>query len=189
MANVSRVNGFRPSKTLNGACWNSAINKYYVPSSNAVAMGVGDFVKLAGGSDANGVPAIAKAAVGDAVIGSIAAVNYDMTDLNTPQDVVAGVATYVYVTDDPETIYEAEVSGTVATTLVGLNANHADAGVSAFGQSGETVNAATAATTATLTFKILGFVQAVDNEVGTYAKVFGKINNHQLASGTGTLGV
>lgn len=190
MANVSRIHGFVPAKTGIGAAWNGQLTKYYVPAGDSTAIFVGDLVKISGEADANGVRGVTKASIGDAVVGAVVNVEYDMVNLNTPQYRPASTARYVYVADDPATIYEVQASGTVSATVVGQNANHADAGGSTVtGQSGETVNLATAATTATLTLKILDFVQSPENEVGASAKLRVKINNHQLASGTGTLGV
>jgi len=190
MANVSRIHGFVPAKSGNGAPWNGQLTKYYVPATDNTAIFVGDLVKIAGTSDANGVRGVTKAAVGDAVVGAVVNVEYNMVDLNTPQYRPASQARYVYVADDPNTVYEVQASGSVAATVVGQNANHADAGGStSTGQSGETVDLSTAATTATLTLKILDFVQSPENEVSADAKLRVKINNHQLASGTGTAGV
>lgn len=190
MANVSRINGFVPVRNLNGAPANLALTTYFVPASDATALYVGDCVKLSGASDVNGVPAVTKAAIGDAIVGTVVEVYPDLANLNTPQFRPASAARYIWVADDPNTIYQAQISGTVDVADVGLNANFADAGGSAFtGLSGQTLNGATKATTATLTFKILKFVQSPENEPGAFAKVYVKINNHQLASGTGTLGV
>lgn len=190
MANVSRVHGFKPAKTGLGAPWNGQLTKYFVTAGDTTAIFVGDLVSLSGGSDANGVRAVTKTAIGGAAVGAVVNVEYNPVNLNTPQYRPGSTAMYVYVADDPQTVYEVQASGTVAATTAGLNANHADAGGSTVtGQSGETVNFATASTTATLTLKILDFVQAPDNEIDTAAKVRVKINNHQLAAGTGTQGV
>lgn len=190
MANVSRIHGFVPAKTGLGAPWNGQLTKYFVPSTDSTAIFVGDLVKISGDSDANGVRAVTKASIGDPAVGAVVNVEYIMTNLNTPQYRPASVGMYVYVADDPNTVYEVQASGSVTATVVGQNANHADAGGSTVtGQSGETVNLATAATTATLTLKILDFVQSPENEVAANAKLRVKINNHQLASGTGTAGV
>lgn len=190
MANVSRVNGFKPAKTGLGAPWNGQLTRYYVPAATATAIFVGDLVSLDGGSDVNGVRSVAKTAIGAPAVGALVNVEYNMVNLNTPQYRPASTAMYVYVADDPQTVYECQASGTIAATTVGMNANHADAGGSTVtGQSGETVDFGTAAVTATLTLKILDFVQSPENEVAAAAKVRVKINNHQLASGTGTAGV
>lgn len=191
MANVSRVNGFRPVKYMNGAAWNGQATRYAVPASDGTALFHGDLVKIAGTADANGVRGVTKASVGDAVIGAVVGFSVDPTNLNTPQYRTASTLRYVMVCDDPNVIYECQQSGTVAAADVGLNANHADAGGSTTtGLSGETLDGSTKATTATLTLKILDFVQRDDNEVGNAsAKLLVKINNHQLAAGTGTVGI
>lgn len=191
MANVSRVNGFVPVRNLNGAPANLALTTYYVPASDATALYVGDCVKIAGTADANGRRGVTKAAVGDAICGTVVEVYPNFANLNTPQYRAASVAQYVWVADDPNTIFEVQISGTIATTDVGLNANFADAGGNTqTGISGETLDGTTKATTATLTFKILDFDVTPDNDPTlANAKVYVKINNHQLASGTGTLGV
>lgn len=185
MANVSRISGFVPVRNLNGAPVNLALTTYFVPASDATALFVGDAVKLSGASDVNGRRAVTKAAIGDAIVGTVVEFYPDLANLNTPQFRPASTARYVWVCDDPNTIYQAQISGTVDAADVGLNANHADAGGSTFtGLSGETLNGATKATTATLTWKILDFVQSPENELGAFAKVFLKINNHQLANAT-----
>lgn len=191
MANVSRVNGFRPVKHLNGSAWNGQTNLYFVPATDGTALFQGDLVKRLASASADGYRQITKAAVGDAAIGVVVGFVVNPDNLNTNgQYRPASTARYVLVADAPDTVFEAQVSGTVALTLAGKNANHADAGGSTVtAQSGETVDASTAATTATLTLKIQDFVQRVDNEIATAAKVLVSINNHQLASGTGTAGV
>lgn len=190
MANVSRVNGFRPAKSGNGAPWNGQLTRYFVASTNATNIFVGDLVSLDGTADVNGVRGLTKTAIGGAAVGTIVQVDYNMVNLNSPQYRPGSQAMYVYVADDPNTVYECQASGTIAATTVGMNANHADAGGSTTtGQSGETVDFGTAAVTATLTLKILDFVQSPENEVAANAKVRVKINNHQLAGGTGTAGI
>lgn len=196
MANVSRVNGFRPVQNLNGAPWSGTINKYFIPTADGTAVFEGDAVKISGTASALGVRGVTKASVGDAIVGHVVGFSVNPLNLNTPQyrlanaNIVDG-GEYVYVSDDPNTVYAVQVSGTVANTDVGLNANFADAGGSTTtGQSGETLDGSTKAVTATLTYKIMNFVQAVDNDVtSSGAKVLVKINNHQLAAGTGTLGI
>lgn len=186
MANVSRVQGFRPVKSGLGAAWNGQLTRYHIPATNSTPIGVGDLVKLSGTGDVNGVPGIAKAGVGDACIGAVVQVDFNMENLNTPQYAPAGVERYVYVADDPQTVYEVQVSnGTPTAAIVGANANFADAGVNTTtGVSGQTLDLSTVATTATLAVKILAFDQGPDNIMAAGAKVLVKINQHQLASNT-----
>lgn len=196
MANVSRVNGFRPVQNMNGSAWNGTLTRYFIPTADGTAVFEGDAVKIAGTASALGVRGVTKASVGDAIVGHVVGFSVNPLNLNTPQyrpasaNIIDG-GMYVYVCDDPNTIFAVQVSGTIANTDVGLNANFADAGGSTTtGQSGETLDGTTKAVTATLTYKIMDFVQAVDNDVtSSGAKVLVKINNHQLATGTGTLGI
>jgi hypothetical protein len=194
MANTSRISGFRPVKHLNGSAYNGQMNVYHVPASDASAMYVGDVVKLAAsGADTTGTkPAVALAAAGDAVVGVIVGFSVNRDDINIAgQRRAASTARDVYVADSPDLIFEVETSnGTPAAADINLNINHAVGTPDAtMARSGATVDFGTEATTATLTFKLLGFVPREDNEVGASAKVLVKINNHQLGSSTGTAGV
>ena len=199
MANVSRVNGLNPLKSYIGGSMTGQVNRYFIPSGNAVNAFVGDAVKadatgdtVAAGGLAQGVQSVVQAAAGDAIIGVIVGFEVNPLNLNTPQYRVASTGRYVLVADDPSLVFEVQTSnGTLTAADVGLNASIAvAAGSTATGSSGVTLDAGTAAATATLALKIVGFSQRVDNEVGNAnAKVLVKINNHQFNSGTGTAGV
>jgi hypothetical protein len=192
MANTSRINGFRAVKMLNGVA-NIPANLYFVPSSYATAMYPGDVVKLAGSSDTEGkYETVQLAAAGDAVVGVIRAFFPDPTNLNVDGlGNAASTARYVWVEDHPDTVFEAEASnGTPVNTDVGLNVNHAvGTPNTTFDRSGAYLDFGTEATTATLTFKILGIATRPDNEIGASCKLLVKINNHQRGSSTGTAGV
>lgn len=199
MANVSRINGLNPVKNLAGGSNTGQVNTYFIPSGSAVNTFVGDPVKAdatgdtaAAGGKALGIQSVVQAAAGDAIIGVIVGFAVDPTNLNTPQYRKASTGQYVLVADDPAMIFEAEVSGTTLTAAdVGLNASIAvGTGSVTTGASAVTVNGTTAAATATLALRIVGFTQRPDNEVGNAsAKVLVKINNHQLGSSTGVAGV
>ncbi|MDE3022993.1 MAG: hypothetical protein KGI54_14235 [Pseudomonadota bacterium] len=192
MANVIRVNGFKPVKHLDGSPWNGQTEKFATAAGDATPIFIGDLVKLAAtGEAATGIRTVTKAAVGDAVIGAVVGIMIDPTNLNTPQYRKASVAQYVFVSTAPDTVYEANVNGAFTSTTVGQNANHIDAGGStSTGASGESVDATTIAITATLTLKIYDAVQRVDNDPTlANSRLLVSINNHQLASGTGTAGV
>ena len=63
--NTNRINGFSPSRYLNGAPWNGQANLYAIPVSDTTASyAIGDVVQSAGGSDADGVIYIKKAPSG-----------------------------------------------------------------------------------------------------------------------------
>lgn len=193
MANTSRIYGFRPTKHLNGSAFTGQVNLYSVPASDGTALYVGDPVKLAGDASTDGAyPTVTRAAAGDAVIGVIVGFDVNRTALDVSgQARAASTLRTVYVADSPDLVYEVETSnGTPATADVGLNVNHAVGTPSATtATSGATIDMGTKNTTATLTFKILGFVPRPDNEIGASAKMLVKINNHQLAASTGTAGV
>lgn len=207
MANVSKVNGFRPVKHLNGSPYNGQTNIYFA----AGTMYVGDLVKLSGTADASGTApsvvvstAAGDTATGDASVGVVVGkvvtkldpVTGKMTNgsiaLDTPQTIAAN--DYVLVADSPDLIFEIQedgVGGAMAITDVGNNVNFIDGGGSSTtGASGMQVDTSTKATTANLVLKIRGFAARPDNEVGSAnAKVLVSINKHQLGDGTGSAGV
>lgn len=198
MANTSRVQGARPTKYLNGAAWNGQANLYFIPSGDGTATFVGDFVKMDGtgdpvasGGNALGVPSCIQAAATNALVGVIVAFLPNQTNLNSPQYRLASTGRYCWVVDDPNVIFEIQASnGTPAVGDVNNNVNIAvAAGSTTTGQSGMTADVGTILTTATLPLRIMGFSQRADNEIGASAKYLVKINNHQLGSGTGVLGV
>lgn len=193
MANTSRISGFRPVRYKNGAPYTGAVTEYYIPSTDATAVYVGDVVKLAGSSTSDGLtPTVQLASAGDAVCGIVVGFRADPANLNlNGQYRAASTNRYVLVADSPDLVFEVEASnGTPAATDVGLNANHATGTPSTTtGKSGAYLDFGTEATTATLTFKILAFAPRADNEVGASAKMLVTINNHQFGSNTGTAGV
>lgn len=98
----------------------------------------------------------------------------------------------VLVCDDPaqKFIVQADGSDIDAQTDINLNYNLlATAGDSAYKISRHELDSDTGATTATLPLKLLGIVARVDNALGAQVDCVVKINNHQLAGGTGTAGV
>lgn len=199
MANISRVNGLSAVKNLAGGASTGQVNLYFIPSGNAVNTFVGDPVKadptgdtVAAGGMALGIQSVVQAAAGDAIIGVVVGFTVNPLNLNTPQFRTASTGRYVLVSDDPLQIYELQTSnGTLTVADVGLNASIAvAAGSTTTGTSGVTLDVGTAAVGATLALRIVGFSQRVDNDnTAANAKVLVKINNNQLAGGTGTAGV
>lgn len=209
MANTSKIRGFLPMKHVNGSPYNGQSNIYYVPASDGTALFVGDPVKLAADANAQGIQQVTKATAGAAVLGVVVGVINTKLDpvagnmsggsiaLDTPVYRPASTGQYVLVCDSPDVIYEVEAvtgsnaSYSFAVADVGLNADLATvAGSTTTGTSAAALNMATALSTATLQWKILGVVQRPDNEItGAATKVLVKINNAQLGAGTGTAGV
>lgn len=198
MANVNRANGLRPIGYLLGTEYNGAVTEYFIPSTDATAVFVGDPVKLdttgdtvAAGGLGKGVRSVVRAAASDPTVGVVVGFKTDPTNLNTPQFRAANTGRYVLVVDDPNVLFEIQTTGTPTAADVGLNASYSvAAGSAATGNSGYQLDATTLAVTATLPLKVIGFSQRQDNEVGNAnAKLIVKINNHQLTGGTGTAGV
>jgi hypothetical protein len=202
MANVSRISGFKPVKHLNGSAYNGQANIYYVASA-ADEILVGDVVKLGGTADANGIPTADLCGASDVPIGIVVGlVNAKLDpagkmstgsitlDLPAAAQIAASGAGYILVADAPDLVMEAETSnGTPAATDVGLNVSHANgARTAATVVSPAYIDFGTEATTSTLNFNLLGFVQRTGNEIGASAKVLVRFNVHQFNS-VGTTGI
>jgi hypothetical protein len=208
MANISRINGFRPVKHLTGAPYNGQANVYYVPSGTNVF--VGDPVKLVtGGSTIYGYDQVTKATALGAVVGVVVGIINPKFDplggamsagaavLDTPQYVNSATGGYVLVCDSPDMLFEVEAATganlayAFALANVGKNADLTTvAGSTTTGTSAAALDMSGAAVTPTLQWRIMSPVQRPDNETtGNYTKVLVKINNHQLSAGTGAAGV
>ena len=206
---ISKINGFRAVKHVNGSPYNGQCNIYATAAADGTAIFPGDPVKLASDANAQGVQIVTKATAGAAILGVCVGVINPKLDpvagnmssgsiaLDTPQYRAASTAQYILVCDAPDVIYEVEAATgananyAFAVADVGLNADATTvAGSTVTGVSAAALNMAGAAATATLQFKILGVVQRPDNDItGNFTKVLVKINNAQLSAGTGTAGV
>ena len=116
-------------------------------------------------------------------------------DVPAATQIAAGAAGYILVADSPDVVMEveADTSATPAAADVGLNVSHTNLAnsltrTSATVSSPAAINTTTKATTSTLNFRILGFVQRVDNEIGASAKLLVGFNRHQY-NGVGTTGI
>lgn len=202
MANTSRINGFKVVKHTNGSAYNGQANLYYVSSATDEIL-VGDVVKLAGSSDASGIASVDLCGAAEVPVGIVVGlVNPKLDpagkmttgsitlDLPACNQIAASAAGYVLVADAPDIVCEVETSnGTPAVTDVGLNISHANAArTSATVTSPATIDFGTEATTPTLNFRLLGFVQRVGNEVAASAKMLVGFNVHQYNS-VGTTGI
>ena len=209
MANTSKIRGFIPVKHVNGSPYTGQSNIYATAAADGTALFVGDPVKLAADGNAQGIQLVTKATAGAAVLGVVVGVINTKLDpvagtmsggsisLDTPVYRPASTAQYVLVCDAPDVVYEVEAvtgsnaSYSFAVADVGQNADLATvAGSTVTGTSAAALDMATKNTTATLQWKILGVVQRPDNEItGASTKVQVKINNAQMAAGTGTAGI
>lgn len=207
MASVSRINGFRPVKSVTGAPYNGQCNVYFVPASDATVIMVGDAVKLLGDARAaSGVPTVTRvSAATDIPVGVVVGILFSgvgneasnvppVNDLNTPVYRRASTDRYLLVCDDPNVIYEVQYGGTsvaaaTITANVGLNGQFiVTAGNTTSGSSGMQLDI-TLAATATLPLKIVGFPNRPDNVPGdTYFSYWVKLNSSTMGS-LGTTGV
>lgn len=214
MANVSRINGFKPVRHRDGSPWNGSLRMYAVPASDGTALFVGDLVKLAADADATtGLPQVVAATAGTpgtgaAAVGVVMGFVPTNTDpnagtlqtgslsLDTPQYRVASTLRYVLVCDDPTVIFEVEASTggaaySFAATDTGNTCNvFCGAGSTSTGASAHSADLGDKGTTATLPLKVMGAVRRADNDLtGNYTKIHVFINNHQYSGGTGVAGV
>ncbi len=202
MANTSRISGFKVIKHVNGSPYNGQANLYYVASA-ADEILAGDIVKLATTADANGIPGCDLCGATDVPIGVVLGIvnpKIDPTgkmstgsitlDLPAATQIAASGTGYLLVADSPDVLMEVEVSnGSFVATDIGLNASHANgARTSATVTSPAYIDAGTEATTNTLNFRLSGFVQRVDNEIGASAKLLVAFNRHQFKSNSDTTG-
>lgn len=193
MANVSRINGFRPFGHMDGSPFSGKVSKYAVSAGYGTSLFVGDLVILNGSADADGVPQVHQAAANGVTIGPIVWMEPNPDNLAQPYR-PANTARYVYVADEPNLVCEAQedaVGGAISLADIGLNVNFiVGTGSTVTGQSAMQVDSNTVNTTNTLPLRLMGFVQRPDNEVGSAnAKMLVSFNTHQYKATTGTTGV
>jgi hypothetical protein len=181
MANLDRPSGFKPVKHLSGSPWNGKANVYYLKSTYATAVFIGDAVKLAGSADATGMyPSIERAAAGDmTIVGVVIGFGLQPEVMGNPDNPnmkyrLASVAMYALVVDDPFVIFEVQEDSTgndIDADMVGLNTNLvAGAGSTVTGLSGMELDSSDTATATTGQLRILRAVNRPDNELGANCK-------------------
>lgn len=197
---TARPFGLQPLRAVGGYTFNFQVAKYYIPSSDGSVYSIGDAVKSAANADANGVPAVQKAAGTDTVRGvvigvenpgvnlpSVQGVLLDTTITSIPATKVKGY--YVFVTDDPGYIYAIQDDGITSGSLVAANANKnfslTVANPSNAVQDSATVMLSTSlATTQALAWKAMGLEQIPNNAFGLFAIWLCKANQHELQGNT-----
>lgn len=192
MANVSRINGFKPVKHLNGSAYNGSANWYEIPVGDGTATFIGDLVAASNGTPTDNYPTCVRlASSGEVttglVLGAIMGMAIDPTNLNTPQYRAASVKKLVLVADSPDLIFECQDGATVATpaTSLGLNTGvAATAGDTTTGLSNMTTGPTAATTTNALPLKIVGFKTSPDNTSASASqRLLVMINQHYLMGG------
>lgn len=196
MANVSRVNGFRPIKHLNGSPWNGQVNKYSTTTGDSQIIYVGDLVTFQGSAALDGTIMVEQGDANDVCVGIM--VFCEPNPDNLMQNYrLASTERIVYVADSSDLVMEAQANAACAADSLGLNVNFvATAGSTITGQSGMVVGVSTADTTNTLPLTLVGFSTRPDNETGTVVatgaasvKVLVSFNTHQYKGQTGSTGI
>jgi hypothetical protein len=186
--------GLQIAQDLSAGYKGGHLKRCLIPATASAAAGSGCAVALAGSADADGNPTVARWASG-AIFGVVVGFEEHPNFLEQTHR-TASTARYAFVYTDPDALYVIQEDGDgakVAATDVGANANIAPGTVDTFtGVSGMQLDSSTVANTATLPLKILGLAQGYDEDMkigDDHVKWLVKINNHQLAGGTGTVGV
>lgn len=195
MANRDSVFGARLTGTKNGSPYIAKITQYVVPATDAVAIYVGDFVKLTGeGADneiGESLPVVAQAEGTEGtpdtkLLGVVVGFAPNSSYLNQVYRTASTLRT-VYVCDDPYAEFEIQASSDAAITGADYGAN-ADFVVgtasTVFGTSGIELDQ-TSITSSTAQLRILGLVKRPDNELGLHAKLRCMINEHAFKQTAG----
>lgn len=194
--------GLRPVRYRDGSPYNGATNPYYINSTYATALFVGDpVIKVAGGSNAAAVgnfpigtlPEIQKATAGDgnAITGVIVGFLPLPTNLGLTYN-TASTERVALVCDDPNVVFEIQADGAIAAATVGLNANliYTHSGSTTTGRSGAELDTTSDGPDADASnqLTILRVVNRSDNYAATaFTKVLVSINQHTEL--TGAIGI
>lgn len=202
MANVSRANGFRPVRHLNGSPYTGQTNKYAAPASETTAIGIGDFVKLSTKPVLSGTyPGVESLGTGSVtsgpILGVVVGVEIGNVDggvsggasptLDNPQYKPASTLKFLFVADASDLVYEGQedsVGGDFALTSIGLNcAIQGAAASTTTGQSTQVLDSSvTPTTTSSYPLQIMGLVNRPDNTLSTNARWLVRINVHTFGS-------
>ena len=115
MANVNTPRGLSPVGTITGAAYNEQGRLYAIANDGTNTYAIGDVVKVAGSSDATGIPYVTKAATTDTPVGVIVGIRVSdpgvslvgtTLALNTIYLPLNSGTRYVYVVDDPNVIFQ-----------------------------------------------------------------------------------
>lgn len=187
MANVNKPFGLRPSGNLSATGAQKQYG-YQIADNQAGAIYQGDLVVVSGGY-------VIKydASTHNAPTGVFNGCQYDdPTRANKPTwknyypgsiNITTGIIA-CEVLDDPSQLFLVQADGAVAQANIGKNADPtaSTTGSVTTGVSNGSLSSASINTTQALTFKIVGLYESPDNELGNYAVVVVKLNQHQYGS-------
>lgn len=187
MANKDIPQGLQAIRHRNGAPYNGAGSLYHVAAAHAGEIAPGDPVTVTGTADTRGIPDvdISTAGIANAITGVVIGITNGegavlQDDSPTLPTLTEG---YLLVEDDPDVVFEAQVSVSIAVTDISSNADLV-AGAASINRSGWEVDSTTFGAGATKQVKVIRLVRVEDNEIGTNAKIEVMINNHTQAHNT-----
>ncbi len=193
MANIDRVNGFKPVGTLSGGMGAQGyIQKCLHDEDDAEEIAVGDAVRLVASNEGLTIPTVTVAnTAGETPYGICVGVElWDGSDasvtatLDRPRYIAGSIRGYTLIAIAPDLIMEVQGNGVVEDGDVGAKADVIDATPDTSAQtSGQEIDISTAAATATLVYHILEVIDRGDNELGNWAKLLVTFNIHELGHG------
>ena len=206
MANANTPRGLSPVGTITGAPYNEQGRLYAIANDGTNTYAIGDVVKVAGSSDATGIPYVTKAATTDTPVGVIVGIRVadpgvslvgTTLALNTIYLPLNSGTRYVYVVDDPSVIFQVtgDSTGVAAADVfknAGLTITANQTSLSQSSPLSSTVlNASSflaigSSGSLALPLQIIGLVQASNNAPGAYAQALVKWNKHQFLNPVGT---
>ena len=206
MANANTPRGLSPVGTITGAAYNEQGRLYAIANDGSNTYAIGDVVKVAGGSDAQGIPYVNKAASTDTPVGVIVGIRVSdpgtslvgtTLALNQLYLPINSGLRYVFVVDDPAVIFQVEgdATGVSAANVFSNTGLTITANQTTLGQaqplSNTVINAASilaigSSGSLALPLQIIGLEQIENNAAGAYANVLVKWNKHQFLNPVGT---
>ena len=180
MANSDNPQGLRPIKYLSGAPYNGAGNVYNVAAGDSVIINPGDPVIVTGTADTRGIPTVAKATAGatNRITGVMLSLTNGESTVLQDSNVSTAASTnqYILVEDNPNVVYDVQMSGALAVTDISNTASLLIPVSTVDGKSQAEVNTATIGTGATDQVRILRLRDVENNEIGTNSNVEVVIN-------------
>jgi len=189
MANVNEKFGLRPYRSINGAPWNNAQNRYTVANNLSTAIFQGDPVK----PTTAGNVTLARSNTSDRIIGVFNGVFYNDPTTQKPtfrnnypgSIAVAGIT--AFVVDDPNTVFLVDADD--AFTRADLFKNYSLTNVSGntlTGISEKQLDVSVSGITTTFAVQAIDIQEgATDSDTSTSGvNVLVRINNHFFRSGT-----
>jgi hypothetical protein len=189
MANINEKFGLRPYRSINGAPWNNAQNRYTVANNLSTAIFQGDPVK----PTTAGNVTLARSNTSDRIIGVFNGVFYNdpttqkPTFRNNYPGSIAAAGITAFVVDDPNTVFL--VDADAAFTRADLFKNYSLTNVSGntlTGISEKQLDVSVSGITTTFAVQAIDIQEgATDSDTSTSGvNVLVRINNHFFRSGT-----